>query len=575
MQCGDKFEAIQINDITKFNIWCGAGISRNHPCGLPSGYELSLHILEEYMQDQFQIKKVWGKCNEVIKKIIEPHEFVRPEVMISCISRMGGLSATCNFFSEFADLRSAAFNDNHIFLAAFVKNGGTVYTTNFDICIEKALEEKFHEELQTEIFCNGKVVTYSLGNGGSIVHLHGIFEYGTSAGASIETVMKGYDTKSIQMIENAFDDSVNVFIGYSFSDDYDLNVLFRKYSGKSEAIWVCNHNGLDASLAYKAWDICGKSVKLINCDTAELLKSLISQTRYEENRVPENPLMLSTDWKAILKFPEDMSADYKMLYTLELLNQLQISYKRINKNLLKRLKMLDMTIKNELGKYSDILLYNMFTNSAYCAGGSVRNIKLTDLQQAMKNRFSNNIFRLKAMIDLYNRENYLDKIVKKLQAGEILTNPDHEVISSYMRFYTAAYQMGAIIENLELLKEVNRLTCNLDYDHGAELYMFAARLRYKYLLYQNEMDFREALKIYYDIGNIGGVISTLFAKAIVKSRENGKLIILQEEWGAAVSLIKIVQHNRYRIKGLSLSLFDAMKHIPFLKTIVCKLIFNN
>lgn len=54
--------------------------------------------------------------------------------------------------------------------------------------------------------------------------------------------------------------------------------------------------------------------------------------------------------------------------------------------------------------------------------------------------------------------------------------------------------------------------------------MFAARLRYRFLLNQKEEDIYEALKIYYDVGNIEGVISCLVAKAIIKSLQTQKKI---------------------------------------------------
>lgn len=129
-----------------------------------------------------------------------------------------------------------------------------------------------------------------------------------------------------------------------------------------------------------------------------------------------------------------------------------------------------------------------------------------------------------------------------------------------------------MIRTIQLIdKALNDATCTLDYSQGEELYMFASRLRYRYLFYQKEQDWQEALNIYYDIGNLGGVISTLIIRTVVKSQENGDWIFRQTEWKDIQELIRLTGNINYKRKCQSFIMVDIVRHLPFFKHLGRKL----
>lgn len=134
---------------------------------------------------------------------------------------------------------------------------------------------------------------------------------------------------------------------------------------------------------------------------------------------------------------------------------------------------------------------------------------------------------------------------------------------------------GGTIGSQKLMEAVNDVTCTLDYSQGEELYMFASRLRYRYLLYQREQDWNEALNIYYDIGNLGGVISTLIIKMIVKSRESGGWLFRQPEWKSVQNLIRLTGNINYKRKCQLFFVMDIVRHLPFLRYLGRKLVSLN
>lgn len=571
------FSVLENKQINEVRIWCGAGISYDLPCGLPLGYGLSWMIFEDYMAYNDKTKKIWKnegrslweRSNEIISKYIEvSHEIVRPEIIISCVTRCANLSVTKEFYRNFSELMNVKYNWNHVYLAYFVYYGGTVFTTNFDVCIEKAYEEMFHEKMKMDSLCDGKVIKYFGIQGGEIIHLHGTFEHGGEAGASIENVMKGYDKLSQNIILNALLNNVNLFVGYSFSDDYDLNSLFHTYCDKDLDVFVCNHKNdrgnSSKDLPLKVSEVFGKYIKrkVFECKTTNLLRRMLYALTKIDEKLKE-PKGEVTDWKSILKFPKGVDDIYKLIYFIELINQLQISYKIFDKNIIKRYMKITGDIRQELGGHYDLLQYNLFVNSSLIAIKG-RRLNNKQLKQALSNRLENNFFRLNAIVKNAERDEQLNKIYERLQAGVLLTNDEHELISIYMRIYTIYYLLEAKQERFNLLSKVNEHICGLDYSEGEEVYMFAANLRYRYLLTQDNKAWMRSFAIYYDVGHLGGIISTLIAKSLVRSKENKKFLFKQKEWKDVIDLIRITKLNKYGVILFCLFIFDIVNRIPIL-----------
>lgn len=104
-------------------IFCGAGISKNS--GLPLANEIKQYILKKLPIDEKDIQ-------EIISSNL-PFE-----VFIEIISENTDISRILKIF-EIGEP-----NTNHILIAKLAKNGylKTIFTTNFDLLIEKALEKE-------------------------------------------------------------------------------------------------------------------------------------------------------------------------------------------------------------------------------------------------------------------------------------------------------------------------------------------------------------------------------------------------------------------------------------------------
>ena len=390
----------------------------------------------------------------------------------------------------------------------------------------------------------------------------------------------------LDQMENSFTRQINIFAGYSFSDDYDLNNLFRRCGTNGSNIFVCNHRGLDQILTYKVKEICGKGTIMIEKDTTDLFRQILEnlQISYLTESKMAGPQIV--EWRHFLSYPNGYNVQYKLLYTVELINQFHISYKKIDKDIFGAFLKLVPEIMSEVAekekenteqetaKAIDTILYNLIANSAYWVGGKSLILKGDFLKRALKNRFNNNLFLLQSNAKRQRLREHLLQIEQKLKNGEKLSNEDHEVIAIYMRIQTVCQILGGTMKTQNLLEGVNSHTCNLEYSQGEEVYMFAARLRYKYLLTHQEEDWKEAVRIYYDVGNIEGVISSLIAKAVVGSIVTNRRISHIEEWKDAFILIRETGNNKYKRKCNFLWLADGLKHIPIVGAKICKNVFS-
>ena len=117
-QITEIISSIRSRDLVVF---CGAGISRNS--GLPIANELTRTILEE-----LPIKAV--DINEIIESDLPFEAFME------YLSESSDISNILNIFVD------GKPNTNHVLIAKLAKYGylKKIYTTNFDLLIEKALE---------------------------------------------------------------------------------------------------------------------------------------------------------------------------------------------------------------------------------------------------------------------------------------------------------------------------------------------------------------------------------------------------------------------------------------------------
>jgi len=107
----------------EFAVFCGAGISKNS--GLPLANELKQYILGKMSIDKEDIEEIMASNLPF-------------EAFMETISENTDISKILEIFEK------GEPNTNHILIARLAKNGylKTIFTTNFDLLIEKALEKE-------------------------------------------------------------------------------------------------------------------------------------------------------------------------------------------------------------------------------------------------------------------------------------------------------------------------------------------------------------------------------------------------------------------------------------------------
>lgn len=121
-------------------IWVGAGISMDMPTRLPSGNELISFVREQVGMYPDKILDIWNAVNEVVKEDIHTANYPRLELVLSSVAYAERYLVEGKFFSGFESFAEVQFNYNHLLLAILLYNGATIFTANFDLCIEKTYE---------------------------------------------------------------------------------------------------------------------------------------------------------------------------------------------------------------------------------------------------------------------------------------------------------------------------------------------------------------------------------------------------------------------------------------------------
>lgn len=217
--------------------WVGAGISINKPTSLPAGQPLTTFSLAQTCGKEVQqrIVEIWQEANNILNKDA-PNARIgiipRLESILDVISDVESRSSNCRFrfMNGFASYLQAPHNDNHYYLAELLSEGSVIITTNFDLCIEQAYE---HFSQGKDILVpeerDGVIVYCSenIADAGEIWHIHGTVKDIDTLGATIRKVKEGLTPTVQQYLDRLFaDNSAVIFLGYSFSDAFDVNPYF-------------------------------------------------------------------------------------------------------------------------------------------------------------------------------------------------------------------------------------------------------------------------------------------------------------------------------------------------------------
>jgi NAD-dependent protein deacetylases, SIR2 family len=210
----------------KLAVFCGAGISRNS--GLPTVSDIVTCILKRLGLNKEEIEEIMANAIpfEAFMELLDDNSDISP------ILNIYGLGEP---------------NTNHIFIAKLAKNGfiNTIYTTNFDLLIEKALEnEGLKENIDFKVYYREEDfddIDTIFENGDSnfirLFKIHGSVRVNSNTIdlVSIRTTIKSVSNKALSdqrknairhLFSSGKQDTVLV-MGYSCSDILDINVYIN------------------------------------------------------------------------------------------------------------------------------------------------------------------------------------------------------------------------------------------------------------------------------------------------------------------------------------------------------------
>lgn len=287
-------------DPSKTIFWVGAGVGVLSPCNLPLGNGLTDVILKAALgeENKNRLINIWNYEFPRIRNSVHNNDWRAParryqkkgdggsdeldlgerprlEFVIGEISKMDVEFRNVDFRKEsnrvayrrepiiralkyFSDAES---NIYHYALADFINVGSKVITTNFDLCIEKALGLKV-DEMEVKTVNGVKAVEYSTGK--YIYHVHGVAtdeNIEANLGATLTNVSKSLSKQFTDELCRLFKENYTIiFIGYGGVDFFDVKPFF---DGLEEQVFP------------------GKAIYLHYCGETECAEAVKKEKRYK------------------------------------------------------------------------------------------------------------------------------------------------------------------------------------------------------------------------------------------------------------------------------------------------------
>ena len=534
--------------IKNITIWVGAGVSINEPSRLPSGNELTEFAFTNMIIGKDRFLEIWGKINTYEAKYcnMSVTKFPRLELLLSSIAYiekffMGKGSLRGNFLSGLNSFDEVPFNENHMLLAVLAHAGARIMTANFDLGIERAYRVLYAEE------CT------------NIVHFHGTNQSGDKIGATIENVTHFVNKTIEHKIESSFyNKRSNYFFGYSFSDMYDINVTIQRlYSDSNTSYtkdnWVCNHKGWDVGLEKKVSNIFGKkdNVHIDNTETTEALKKLCAKYFIVIPNQMDKKGEKSANgkkWSELFLEKVEITEEFKILSSIHFYNRMGIAVDKIDKQILEKYE--QMEFENDK---REILEYHLAANSKYWYKkyGNSR-LKTEYHKMALHKRQVSSKFEkdVQSGLSLYN----VEQLIQKLKKRNFVMYEEFGELTK--RMHKIKYDLVKAENDIDITDARYLVDKISEYPVGKfiEIILYASTYRYKMLLEGvdgkvNYESYKRASEIYYDIGNIDGIVSTqldyLLSQNFKKDSNYWKMLFRKTMWEELKSLCKVTGTYRY------------------------------
>lgn len=279
-------------DPTKTIFWAGAGIGVLSPCNLPLGNDLTDAVLETAIGEKNTNKliRLWNDKFPKIRDSIQNNNWLSPmkrsfrqsaketdtmnnrprlEFIIGEMHKMDLEFQDISFQKEknqktyerasivktLKNFSDAAPNSYHYALADFIRAGAMMVTTNFDICIEKALGL---EQGKIEITDADGVPAVEYAAGQYIYHLHGIAtdeNIDENLGATLTNVSKSISLSfTKKLCDRLAEGYTIIFIGYGGVDFFDIKPFFdslkdKAFPGKAIYLHYCREEDCQNEIA--------------------------------------------------------------------------------------------------------------------------------------------------------------------------------------------------------------------------------------------------------------------------------------------------------------------------------------
>ncbi|HLM65874.1 MAG TPA: hypothetical protein VK358_00035, partial [Longimicrobium sp.] len=300
-----EFEALAGSFLpSRLIVWAGAGISLDAPTRLPLGFGLTEFALEETCgtATSTRLFDLWESANEICSEGDRRDPFSwRPRLE----SVLGGLSdlerdavePSLAFMPAFTSFADAPPNAVHFSIASMVLGGASVFTANFDLCLQRAVRSLAGTADPFEVDVSGSIRRYRLKPGvgeGEIVHFHGAADDPEYLGATLGRIKQGLPEPFAVLEDRLRAGSLLVMVGYSASDSFDVNPYFVR---QPRAAWPAStlvyvrHEGREAPAQLPALAVGFGRWAEVSAHTGLLMSALAGRL----HPVDESPAF---DWRA-------------------------------------------------------------------------------------------------------------------------------------------------------------------------------------------------------------------------------------------------------------------------------------
>lgn len=493
-------------DIKNVAIWVGAGISIDAPASLPSGYALTKFTLDKMILGKDKFLNIWDQINAYEEDYCHTSisKYPRLELLLSSIAYIenyfiDGKNLRGSFLRGLNSFDKVPFNENHILLAVLLHAGARIVTANFDLGIERAYHALYQEE------CKG------------VIHFHGTNANKKKMGATLENITHLVDGNMEKQIKKCFrPGKLNYFFGYSFSDRYDINAtLFELYSNPEAKYTknnrICNHKNLDTELVIKAKKAFF-SEENFQINTGETTKELRRLCKEYSIDIPDLDIQRREGrvdnkcWEDLFLEDIEITEEFQILSSIHFYNRMGIAVDLIDPVILEKY----LSIKYQCDK-KEIIEYHLAVNSkAWFEKNRDSRLRTDYHKKALEQRFeSANMEQRQDDLQIET----VERVTQRINEVKFINHKDWHQLTARMN--KIKYSDKAIREN-QIIEEADSLIkAFLVYPVGKFISITAYACTYRYKAFidsicekEDENAFRIANELYYDIGNMDGIIST-------------------------------------------------------------------